>query len=42
MDKADTEGNSQEGKLEIWKEVALGCGGVYEGRKDHSFGLGMI
>ena len=26
VDKMDTEGNSQEGKLEIWKDEGLGCG----------------
>ena len=38
--KMGTEGNSQEGKLEIWKEEGLGW--VNEGRKDHGVGLGMI
>ena len=28
VDKMDTEENSQEGKLEIWKEEGLGVGGL--------------
>ena len=39
----DTEGNSQEGKLEIWNEEGLrwGWGGVVnEDRKDHGFSMG--
>ena len=27
VDKMDTEGNSHEGKLEIWKDEGLGWGG---------------
>ena len=51
VDKMDAEGNSQEGKLEIWMEEVLGwglgsCGGrsgwVDKGRKDHGFEFGMI
>ena len=45
VDKMDTEENSQEGKLEIWKEEELGWdwgGGVNVGIKYHSFALGTI
>ena len=31
VDKMDTEGNSQEGKLEIWKGERLGWNGRREG-----------
>ena len=41
VDKMDTEENSQQRKLEIWKEEGLEWAGVNEGRINHGFGFAI-